>query len=59
MGEDEEKKGEGCPEPTDFNEIEIEDVLFAREIRRCDVWWEGLMTRRVEGVINGRRQVGE
>ena len=32
MGEDEEEEGECGPEPADFDEIEVEDVLFVREI---------------------------
>jgi len=44
MSENEEEEGECGPEPADFDEIEVEDVLFAREIRGCDVWWEGLVT---------------
>lgn len=59
VGEDEEEEGETGPEPADFDEVEVEDVLFVCEIRRRDVWWEGLLTRRVEGVVDVRRQVGE
>jgi len=54
VGEYEEEEGECGPEPADFYEIEVKDVLFAREIGGCDVWRKGLLARRVEGVINLR-----
>ena len=52
MCEDEEEEGECGPKPAYFNEVEVEDVLFACKVGGCDVWWEGLLTRRVVGVID-------
>ena len=59
MGEDEEEEGERGPEPADFYEVEVEDVLFAREVGGREVWWKGLLAWGVEGVVDVWRQVGE
>lgn len=50
--DDEEGEGEGCPDPADFYEVDVEDVAFACEVRGRDrggVRLQGCAVGRIAG----------
>lgn len=53
--EEERGEGEREPDPADFDEVQVEDVVFAGEV----VYWFGLGGCGVGGLVRGRGEDGE
>lgn len=47
IADEQKEEGQSCPEPADFDEIEVESIRLLREVGRCRGGLESLLVRNV------------